>query len=183
MQCSESSEWMSLHLDGLLDQEQAQLLREHLAQCDTCAEEWKALRWLSSTLKAEPMATPAPDFTSRVVLHIKQYEARRCRLYSSLGVVLGSVGLWAIAGAALLSIFIMLWQPLIRLVIFGAGLPLLNDALSILALLGKALWSAIYALSTRPTWMLMLGYFALTLTLVSLWARIVIRRWSTVRKS
>jgi len=168
---------MSLHLDGLLSWEQAQHLQAHLAHCEACHKEWEAMCWLSSSLKAEPVATPAPDFAGKVVLRLRQREARRRRLCSSMGVVMGSVGLWALAGTALLSLFVVLWQPLIRIALFGAGLSLLNDVLSILAVLGKALWSVAYTLSTRPTWLLLLGYAALALGLMMLWTRIVFRRW------
>jgi len=181
MRCSESSEWMSLYLDGLLSWEQAQHLQAHLAQCEACRKEWEAMCWLSSFLKAEPVAAPAPDFAAKVALRLRQREARRRRLYSGMGVIVGSVGLWALAGAALLLLFIVLWQPLIRIALFGAGLSLLNDVLSVLAVLGKALWSVAYALSAGPTWLALLGYAALALGLLMLWTRIVFRRWGAFR--
>ena len=186
MQCSESSEWMSLHLDGLLDQEQALRLEAHLAACEACRQEWEAMRWLSSFLKAEPVAAPKPDFTARIALRLRQREARRRRLHSSIGVLIGSVGLWALAGAAVLLLFTMLWQPPIRVVLLEAGLALINDVLSTLAVLGQALYAAAYALAVRPTlwaqafdgkaWLLLLGYAFLALGLTALWMRIVFQR-------
>ena len=126
MQCSEISECMSLDLDRLLGQEQAARMQAHLAQCEACHEEWEAMRSLSSLLRAEPMATPAPDFTGRVAQLLRQRQARRRRLYSSLGVLMGSVGLWAVVGVALSLVLIILNSGFI-----GAAVPLALKRLNI----------------------------------------------------
>jgi len=170
---------MSPYLDGLLSAEQALPLQVHLADCEACAEEWEAMCWLSSWLKAEPMASPAPDFTTQVVRRLQQRETRR-RLYSSLGVCMGSMGLWALAGAVLLLLFIALWHPLIRVALLDVGLSLAKDVLSILAVLGKALCLVVYALAARPTSLLLLGYAILALGLTALWAHVVFQRWRHV---
>jgi len=180
MQCSEISEWMSLYLDGLLGQEQAAQLQAHLAQCEACSEEWEAMRSLSSLLKAEPMAIPAPDFAARVAQRVHQGEARRRRLYSSLGVLMGSVGLWAVAGIALSVLFIALWQAPIRIILSEVGLPLARNAPSALTALGSALRSVVDELYARPTGLLLLGYAILALAVTLLWTRVVFRRWQHV---
>jgi anti-sigma factor RsiW len=176
MQCSETSEWMSLCLDGLLSQEQAAHLQAHVGQCEACREEWEAMRSLSSLLQAEPMATPSPDFVVRVTRRLQQREARRRRLYSSLGVLMGSVGLWAVVGVALSLLVVVLWQAPLRIILSDVGLPLVGKALFTLGALGKALRSAAFELAARPTGLLLLGYVILALGLTLLWTRVAFRR-------
>jgi predicted anti-sigma-YlaC factor YlaD len=176
MQCSEISEWMSLYLDGLLGQEQAAQLQAHLAQCEACREEWEAMRSLSSLLKTEPMAIPAPDFAARVAQRVHQREARRRRLYSSLGVLMGSAGLWTLAGVGVSFLLIALWQEPIRIALSAVGLPLARNILTIVAALASTLRSALYELSTRPTGLILLGYAMLAFGLTLLWTHVVFRR-------
>jgi anti-sigma factor RsiW len=176
MQCSEISEWMSLHLDDGLSQEQVTQLEVHLARCAACGEEWEALRSLSSQLRAEPMVTPAAGFTARVMQRLQQRRAHRRRLYGGLSVLMGSVGLWSVAIVAVALLFIVLWQPLIRIVVLDVLQPLAAKALSILTTLAQALYSVIHELSVRPTWLLLLGYALLALGLTVLWAHVVLRR-------
>jgi len=177
MHCSEYSEWISLCLDGLLSQDETQQLQKHVSQCGACRQEWEVMSHLSAVLQAEPAATPASDFAARVTLRLDQRVARQRRLYSGIGLCVGSVGLWASAGLSLLLLSVALWQPLIRVAVLNVGLPLLNNTLALLATLGKALWSGAYALSTRPTWLLLFGYALFALGLAILWARVVLRGW------
>ena len=141
MRCSEYSEWMSLDLDGLLNQVEILQLQKHVSQCEACRQEWEVMSRLSATLQAEPAVTPAPDFTARVTLRLEQRVARKRRLYSGIGLCVGSVGLWTSAAVGLLFLFLALWQPLIRVAVLDVGLSLLSHTLSLLATLGKALWS------------------------------------------
>jgi predicted anti-sigma-YlaC factor YlaD len=173
MQCSEISEWMSLYLDGLVSQEQGAQLQAHVAQCQACGGEWEAMRSLSSLLRAEPMAIPAPGFTARVAQRLHRRQALRRRLLSSLGVLMGSVGLWAIVGLALSLVLIVLWQAPMRIILSEVAIPLARSAVATRAALGRALRSALDELSLRPTGLFLLGYAVLALGLTLLWTRIV----------
>jgi len=176
MHCSDISEWISLRLDNGLSQEQVTQLEVHLARCAACGEEWETLRSLSSQLAAEPMVTPAADFTARVLQRLQQRQAHRRRLYGSLSVLMGSVGLWSVAALAVALLFIVLWQRLIRIVVLDVLQPLAAKALSILVILAQALYAVIRELSMRPTWLLLLGYALLALGLIVLWAHVALRR-------
>jgi len=180
MQCSKRGELMSLQLDGLLKPEQGQELQGHLAQCQTCREQWEAMSWLSSALTAEPMVTPAADFTSKVTARLEKRAARRRRLYSSIVVCIGSVGLWAMAGLAVLAVTAVLVDPSMHAALVEVVLSLGQSALAFLTVLGKALWSVAYALFNGPTGLLLLGYGLLAVALVAFWTRAVFRRWSHV---
>jgi anti-sigma factor RsiW len=177
MRCAEYSEWMSLYLDGLLSQDEALQLQRHVSVCGACRQEWEAMCELSAALQADPVALPASDFVARVTLRLEQRVARQRRLYSGIGLCIGSVGLWISAGLSLLLLFVALWQPLIRVAVLDVGLPLLRDTLSLLATLGRALWSGVYAISTRPTWLLFFSYALFALGLAILWTRVVLRGW------
>ena len=175
MHCSDCSEQISLYLDGLLDQEQVTRLQAHLAHCEACRAEWEAVHWLSSILEAEPAAAPAPDFAARVNLRLQQRETRRRRVHGGIGVLLGSVGLWGAAAVAVALLFVVLWQPSLRIVWLDVCRPLAGKASSILAVLGRALYSVVHELFQQPSWLLLSGYAILALGLIALWTRIVLR--------
>lgn len=175
MHCSDCSQQVSLHLDGLLDQRQTVRLQGHLAECEICRAEWEDMRWVSSLLEAEPSLAPAPGFTARVVLRLQQREARRRRARSSIGVLMGSVGLWAIAAVAMVLILALLWQPLLRVLWSDVLLRLADHAIAIVAVLGRALYAIAREFCTRPTLLLLPGYALLALTLSALWTRVVLR--------
>ena len=175
MHCSDCSQQLSMWLDELLDQEQAARLQDHLAACEGCRAEWEAMRRVSSLLETEPSFAPAPDFTARVVLRLQQRDARRRRVRSTLGVLMGSVGLWAIAGMALLLLFGLLWRAPMRIIWSSVVLPVSRNASSVLPALTRAVASAAYELATRPSTLLVLGYALLAVGLTVLWTRIVFR--------
>jgi predicted anti-sigma-YlaC factor YlaD len=180
MQCSRCDELMSLRLDGLLSSDQEQQLQAHLVDCQACREQWAVVSWLSLRLQAEPLATPASDFTARVTARLEQREARRRRLYSSIGICVGSVGLWAVAAVAVLLLFGVLVDSSLRTVLVDVVLSLGQNVLAFVTVLGKALWSVVYAVLTSPAGLLVLGYAVLAAALAALWTRVVFRRWSHV---
>lgn len=181
MHCSSYSESMSLHLDGLMDRDQALQLQKHLAQCEDCRQEWEVMSQLSVLLQAEPAAAPVPGFAARVTLRVQQRAVRQRRLYSGIGLCIGSLGLWIVSALSLLLVFFAIWYPVIRMAVLDVGISLLNDILSLVLTLGKALWSAVHALSTRPSWLFLSGYALLALVLAMLWTRVVLRQWGFVR--
>jgi predicted anti-sigma-YlaC factor YlaD len=180
MQCSKWDELMSLRLDGLLDSDQQQQLQAHLADCQTCRDQWAVVSWLSLRLKAEPPAAPASDFAARVTARLEQRETRRRRLYSTVGLCIGSVGLWAAAALAVLLLFAVLVDPSLQTVLMDVGLSLVRSALALLSVLGQALWVVGDALVTRPTGLLLIGYALLAVALAAFWTRVVFRRWGYV---
>jgi len=177
MQCSRWDELMSLHLDGALSPDQQQQLQAHLADCQACREQWTLVSWLSARLKAEPPAAPAPHFAARVTARLEQRETRRRRLYSTIGICIASVGLWTAAALGVLVLFAVLSEPALQAVLVDMGVSLLQSVLAVVSVLGKAVWAITYALATRPTGLLLVGYALLALTLAAFWTRALFRRW------
>ena len=77
MQCQQATEWMSLRLDNLLDQEEQRALDAHLATCPDCRKTWAAMQRISAMLTSAPEAIPAPDFTARVMGKIAERRSRK----------------------------------------------------------------------------------------------------------
>jgi len=69
----------------------------------------------------------------------------------------------------------VLWQPFVRVLWLDVALPLADNLGSAIGVLGKALWAVAYALTTRPTMLIVLGYALLALALCVLWTRVVFR--------
>jgi predicted anti-sigma-YlaC factor YlaD len=183
MQRCEQGERMSLYLDDLLNPEEVRDLQAHLARCEDCRQMWEAMCWMSSQLKEEPAVAPAPDLAQRVTARILERETRRRRFYSSIGVLFGSVGLWATAGLALLLLLVLVWRPSPQVVVFDLAIPLLKSVLSTLLVLGRACWSVVQAVLTQEAPPQLLAYGVLALALTMLWTRVVFRRWGSVTGS
>jgi anti-sigma factor RsiW len=177
MQRCEHTESMSLHLDGLLEQEQARRLQAHLAECEACRYEWEAMCFASSMLEAEPRAIPALDFTASVTALVAEREAQRARVRSGMGVVLGSLGLWLLTGLSVLAVIALVWQPSWHVALLDVALPLARALTSTLGTLGNALLSVLSALSGGSL-LPLLAYAAVALAAAALWTRIVLVRWS-----
>ena len=177
MQRCEYSETMSLCLDGLLSQADEAGLQAHLARCEPCRGEWEAMCWASSALRAEPAVSPGADLGLRVMERIAQREARRRRVRSSVRLLSGALGLWALAGLASMLVFLVLWQPSWYVLLLNVVLPVTRVVFSTLAALGSAFLSVIGAFSGQSLLPLLVAYTAAVAVSVVLWMRIVSARW------
>jgi len=176
MLCSETHVWMSLQLDGLLDQEETERLHRHLAECATCRREWEAMCAVSQLLDAAPMAVPAPGLSLRVSRRVAKSAARRRRALSVFGVLLGSAGLWVAAGLVTAAVLLVLWRAPLRILWTSAGLPLAREGLSIARVLLNALYAVATEVARRPTALLLFGYAVFAFGLTLLWTQVVFRR-------
>jgi len=76
MQCHEIEEWMSVSIDGCLEPERETLLREHLAGCEKCRQDFAALeRTVSMVRHLEPLSPPA-DLAEKVRAGIEPGQGR-----------------------------------------------------------------------------------------------------------
>ena len=175
MQHCDCGEKVSLYLDGLLDPEQVKYLQQHLAQNETCRMQWEAMHRISSLLQSEPLASPGPGFAGRVTARLQERDVRRKRARSGLRLLVGYAGVGGVVAGVFAFLFVLLWQPLIRVVFLRVIVPSGSRAVSFLSVLGRALYAAARDLLTRPTWFLLLGYAVAALGLAALWTCVVVR--------
>jgi hypothetical protein len=176
MQCSERDQLFNRYLDGELSSDEASSLQAHLAECDVCCSAWEAMRWVSSSLESEPMASPAPGFSARVTARIEARALRQRRLYSIVGLSVAAVGLWMLALFAILSVGSAAWPALVRSSLLAATLHVLRGTFDLVCVLAgalRSLWAVAYAQSNVT---IVLGYVALASLVVASWVEIVLRR-------
>ena len=100
MNCEQSSELMSLELDGLLSAPQRNALYSHIDVCPDCQAQWHWMQLVSEALESAP-AVPAPaGMMTGVSLRI-QKRVRRTALVQRLTLVAATLLLMAAAGYAL----------------------------------------------------------------------------------
>ncbi len=87
MQCFDCTEWLSLQLDGLVEQQQREQLQAHLASCESCRAEWEAMQRVSSVLEAASEVAPPLDFAAKVASRLQQREARQRRVRGGIGLL------------------------------------------------------------------------------------------------
>jgi len=100
--------WIYISED--LSHAESQALQEHLHECTSCLELSQALHGMESQLRAAPVLTPAPGFTSRWKTHLAEAQTRR-RRRQTFWVMIASIG-----GAVLL-LLLTAWMtlPLLRM--------------------------------------------------------------------
>ncbi len=174
MQCFDCSEWLSLQLDGLVEREQPAQLQAHLASCEACRVEWEAMQRVSSVLEAASVVAPPLDFAAKVASRLHRREARRRRVRGSIGLLVGSVGLWGFAAVIVSLLFLTVWQPLVRLFWVDVMLPSARSVASVALVLGGALHAVIRELFSQPTWLLLPSYAIAAFGLIGLWTRFAI---------
>jgi len=70
MHCLRASELMSLELDGLLTEREAQSLQDHLAVCLNCRERWEVMQNVHNLLDEAETAVPSPLLQERIMAKI-----------------------------------------------------------------------------------------------------------------
>ena len=104
----EFRQWMSMEVDGELDERRSLLLEKHLAGCGECEEERARLAVLSRWTRADRVAVPA-GLPERI-LAAMQADAPTVRPAGSLLFFRRSAGV-AAAALVLIGSFVMLRQP------------------------------------------------------------------------
>lgn len=74
--CEEARELFSLYIDGMLEQEEERLLKEHLESCPGCSEEMELLREMVAGCRAMEEKEP-PEYLAPLVMHRVRKEALR----------------------------------------------------------------------------------------------------------
>jgi hypothetical protein len=83
MECNKIRELLSEYIDGTLDPEQTQGIRDRLAHCDRCSQEFTALKAVADSMNSlEPVKAPE-DFLERVHARIHQ-RSRFKRVFNAL---------------------------------------------------------------------------------------------------
>ncbi|MFN8499376.1 MAG: zf-HC2 domain-containing protein [Anaerolineae bacterium] len=166
MQCEQTSELMSLHLDGLVSDEEWQEVRTHLVGCDACSAQWTAMSRVATLFEAAPMAQPPVDFTARLMNRVAD---RRSPAPSPWRAITGWIVL-LIGGLLLVSLALTLaWDSVAPWLVGlsgGLGLPALADQAIALAMNLPSIGAALVLSLPLP---LILGYVLVTLALATAW--------------
>jgi anti-sigma factor RsiW len=169
MRCSESSEMMSLAVDGILSAHELRAMETHLSSCPTCLRQWQALQALSSLFADQALAEPTDGFAERVVLRMARRDVRRQRTRGAVGVLAGSATLWSGMLAILLVWFALAWRPLLEAVWNSLIQPCAWAFWNAGGAFVGALTAVLNAVFQRPTALFMSAYVLLALLAVGLW--------------
>ena len=102
MRCEQVGEMMSARLDGRLDDGDAALLAEHVAECPACRAEWRRLQALDHLLASAPMAPAPVSLRVLVLARLSRREQARRAIIGSTALALGTVALALLALAPIL---------------------------------------------------------------------------------
>jgi anti-sigma factor RsiW len=107
--CNDARLMMSEALDGCLDEMRVSAVNEHVRTCAACRERWYALRHVSNLFHSAGLASPAPDFTLRVMQRLGRQQERERSVGTYGGRPLALA--WAATSLLLVLPHWRCWQP------------------------------------------------------------------------
>lgn len=175
--CQVYRHWMSLKLDGLLDQEQERALQAHLATCAACRAEWEALQFVSRLLE-EQLMMPAPaGFVARLQGRLgAERAARRRSVLGGTALALGALGLGALGLSSLAGLIVSLWPLLSQPSLWQNLAGWLDRLADVCLAVGGAIALLLNSLFDAVGGPIMLVYLLAVLLLSILWSRLVLHR-------
>lgn len=170
MRCREASEWMSLQLDSLLAEEEAQALRSHLAACAGCRAEWERMLRACELLEDVEFAAPSSALAARVLARIRRRELRSAFLR---GGAMSLLGLAVLVAAGIVPLVSTLGMALSNPTTVHALVGFAVHAVDILSTLAGAVELVLDAVFAVPTFLVLVGYVVITGALALAWMRLV----------
>jgi anti-sigma factor RsiW len=140
MSCRRARARLQSLLDGVLTTRTERALREHLARCPTCAQEYASLAAIGRALAGEPPPLPSPGLAAAIAREAALRAARRRALTPLWLEVITFTGV-ALIAAAVSAAALSLLGPAARAALGAAGMAgLIMLAVSA----GIAGWGALY---------------------------------------
>ena len=180
--CEVYRRWMSLKLDGLLDQEEERALQAHLATCAACRAEWEALQFVSRFLEEQPVMPAPAGFVARLQGRLDaERVARRQNVLGGAALALGALGLGALGLSSLAGFVVSLWPLLSQPSLWQNLTGWLDRLADVCLAVGSAIALLLGSLFDAVGGPIMLVYLLAVLLLSILWSRLVLRRVRTYR--
>lgn len=177
-QSAQTTAWMSLALDGMLDVEEQSQLDRHLATCAACQQEWVAMQQVSVLFEQAPMIGPPLGFATRVERRLAEKTKKRRRMFSGVAVLTSSLSLAGVTVAAVLMIVLgaLAWRWLGTLPSVQQGTSAVSHLASGMGLVGKGASFFLGDLLLRygPPLVLVLGIGLMVL--IGVWVWVFVKR-------
>jgi predicted anti-sigma-YlaC factor YlaD len=175
--CQVYRHWMSLKLDGLLDEDQERALQAHLAMCAACRAEWEALQFVSCLLNEQPTVPAPTGFVARFEGRLAaERAARRRGVLGAAALALGAFGLTALALSSLAGLIVGLWPLLLQPSLWESIGRWLAQLAEVCLAVGGAVALLLNSLFDAMGGPIVLVYMLGVLLLSILWSRLVLRR-------
>lgn len=97
MRCKQATQMMSERLDGRLGEQETALLEEHLAGCDLCRAEWRAMQKLDLLFSSAPLVQAPLRVRVKVMNRLNRRTQARRALIGGAALTLGTIALAALA--------------------------------------------------------------------------------------
>jgi hypothetical protein len=171
---------MSLALDSMLDADEEQALKLHLAACQPCSRQWQIWQTINRQFQFAPTVLPPVDFVQQVEVRLADREKGR-EIRVGLLLALLTLVIWAVgvAGIGLLLGFLIYNQ----LGTFSEMLHGLAYAWTMLRIVGESTGRALVGLSDNPSAIgVLLCYIVLAIASLVGWTQFLrrsIRPWDT----
>jgi anti-sigma factor RsiW len=170
--------WMSLALDGLLEDRDQQGLEQHVASCSSCRAEWEAMQQVSTLFEGSTLVGPPLGFAVRVERRLAEKTKQQRQLFGGLAVLTSSLSLAGatVAVVVMIAVGILTWRWLDSTPAVQQGTYTVTEVASGVGLMGKAASSLLGDLLIRygAPLVLVLGIGLMVLLVV--WAWLFLKR-------
>jgi anti-sigma factor RsiW len=169
---------MSLSLDGLLDDNDQRWLDDHLAECQTCQAEWKAMRQVSTLFENSGTTGPPLGFAIRVDRRLEEKVRKRQRKFGGAALLTGSLSLAGVTLAAvvLAILGVVAWPSLTSLPVVQQGSGVVSQVASGFGLVSKGANLFLKDFLLRYGILLVAGTGVVVLVLAGLWTWLFVKR-------
>jgi predicted anti-sigma-YlaC factor YlaD len=175
--CKVYRHWMSLKLDGLLNEKQERALQAHLATCAACRDEWEAMQFVSHLLDEQPMIPAPPGFVARVEHRLAaERVAKRRGVMGAAALALGTLSLVTLGLSSLAGFVFQLWPLLRQPSLWDSLQGWLTQVVDVCLAIGQAIALLLGSLFDFVGGPILLVYILAVLLLTALWSRLVFRR-------
>jgi predicted anti-sigma-YlaC factor YlaD len=176
----QTSLWMSLSLDGLLEIDDQRQLQQHLAVCPVCQSEWQAMQQVSVLLESAEMVGPPLGFATRVERRLAVKTQRKKQAFGGLAVLTSSLSLAGvtIGAVVLIALGVLIWQW-----IGPQGASALSQVAAGVGLVGKGATFFLWELLVRygPPLLVVVGIGLAVL--VGIWTWLFVNRPGNTRRN
>ena len=175
--CQVYRRWISLKLDGLLDEDQERALQAHLATCAACRAEWEALQFVSRLLDGQSVIPAPTGFVARVERRLAaERAARRRGVVGAAALAWGALGLAALILSSLAGLIVEFWPLLSQPSVWESLGGWLTRIADVCLAVGGAIALLLSSLFDAIGGPVVLLYMLVVLLLSTLWSRLVLRR-------
>ncbi|MHB1356983.1 MAG: anti-sigma factor family protein [Anaerolineae bacterium] len=173
MPCQDASKMMSLAIDKRLSAAEQLEFEAHLAECESCRDEWAYMRRMNALLAGAKRVQPPPGFTAHVMARIQQRLLWRSILRGGSLVFIFSL-LVAISFSSVVIAISPALDPFVRTPLLASIIAFFERSNGLVLTCSNALHAILSAAFNSNYPFIIVGYLMVAVVLLIWWTRVLL---------